>query len=283
MTMTTTTSDPRTRPTPLRASVGRTVRLGLSRGRLELKSFFRIKEAVVFTFAFPIMLLVLFGSIFQGTIEGSDVTYQQILVPGVIAAGIMSVTFSGLAAAVAIERDDGTIARLAGTPMPRGAYFIGKASMAFVCAVAETALMLAVGMVLFGVEPPTDAGRGALFVAIFVLGVAACSLIGIAFASLARTGKSAAAIVNPPFIFLQFISGVWIPAEQLPDPLRVLAALFPLKWMAQGFRSVFLPADFAGAEMTGSWQTPLTIGVLVAWVVAGFSLCLMTFRWTRAD
>ena len=109
-----------TRPTPVRASVGRTVRLGLSRGRLELKSFFRIKEAVVFTFAFPVMLLVLFGSIFPGTVEGSDVTYQQILVPGVIAAGIMSVTFWSLATAVAIERDDGTIARLAGTPMPRG-------------------------------------------------------------------------------------------------------------------------------------------------------------------
>ena len=83
--------------------------------------------------------------------------------------------------------------------------------MAFVCAVAETALMLAVGMVLFGVELPTDARRWALFVAIFVLGVAACSLIGIAFGILARTAKSAAAIVNPPFIVLQFISGVWIP------------------------------------------------------------------------
>ena len=51
-------SEPLVRPRPS------TVRLGLSRGRLELTSFFRTKEAVFFTFLFPILLLTLFGSIF---------------------------------------------------------------------------------------------------------------------------------------------------------------------------------------------------------------------------
>jgi len=260
-----------------------TLRLGLSRGRLELKSFFRSKEAVVFTFAFPIMLLLLFGSIFDGTIEGTDVDYKQVLVAGVIAAGVMSTSFSSLAMSIALERDDGTIKRLAGTPMPKAAFFIGKVVMTFVCATAETALLLVVGTALFGLQMPSDAGRWATFVAVFVLGVVACSLIGIAYGTIPRTGKSAAAIINPPFVILQFISGVWVLEAMLPTPLRALAAVFPLKWMAQGFRSVFLPDTFAVVEPSGSWQTPLTIGVLTAWVVGGSVLCLVSFRWKTRD
>ena len=75
-----------------------------------------------------------------------------------------------------------------------------------------------------------------------------CSLIGIAYGTIPRTAKSAAAIVNPPFVILQFISGVWVLDAMLPEPLRALGALFPLKWMAQGFRSVFLPDAFAAGR-----------------------------------
>jgi ABC-2 type transport system permease protein len=260
-----------------------TVHLGLSRGRLELSRFFRSKEAVVFTFAFPILLLLLFGTIFDGPVEGTDINYQQVLVAGVIGAGVMSVSFSSLAMSIALERDDGTIKRLAGTPMPKAAYFIGKVVLAFTSAVAETALLLVIGALLFGLRMPTDPSRWAIFATVFVLGVVACSLIGIAYGTLPRTAKSAAAVVNPPFVILQFISGVWVLEAMLPAPLRTLAALFPLKWMVQGFRSVFLPDAFATVESAGSWQTPLTIGVLAAWVVGGFVLCLVTFRWKTKD
>ena len=265
------------------APTSSTLRLGVTRGLLELKSFFRSKEAVVFTFAFPIMLLLLFGSIFGGTIDGTDVSYKQVLVAGVMASGIMSVTFSSLATSIAIERHDGTLKRLAGTPMPKGAYFIGKVVLTFVCAFAETALMLAISVPLFGLKLPGDATRWAIFAGVFVLGVVSCSLIGIAYGTLPRTAKSAPAIVNPPFVVLQFISGVWVLESQLPEGLRMVAAVFPLKWMAQGFRSVFLPDAFAAVEPAGSWQTPLTFAVLAAWCVGGFVLCLLTFRWKTKD
>ena len=280
MTITTTTAVAPARPTRPAPS---TVRLGLRRGGLELKSFFRSKEAVVFTFAFPIMLLLLFGTIFSGTIGDTGVDYRQVLVAGVIAAGVMSTTFSSLAMSIAIERDDGTIKRLAGTPMPKSAYFIGKIVLTSTSAVAETAIMLATGVALFGLQLPSDASDWAIFVVVFVLGVVSCSLIGIAYGSLPPTAKSAPAIVNPPFVILQFISGVWVLEAMLPDSLRAVAAIFPLKWMAQGFRSVFLPDSFAAVESAGSWQTPLTIGVLAAWVVGGSVLCLVSFRWKTKD
>jgi ABC-2 type transport system permease protein len=58
-----------------------------------------------------------------------------------------------------------------------------------------------------------------------------------------------------------------------------VAAIFPLKWMAQGLRSVFLPDALAAVEPAGSWELGRTALVLAAWCVAGLVLCVATFRW----
>jgi hypothetical protein len=71
--------------------------------------------------------------------------------------------------------------------------------------------------------------------------------------------------------------------SDLPTWLQHIAAIFPLKWMAQGMRSVFLPPEFEAAEVSGSWQHGLTAVVLVLWLIVGLVLCVRTFRWQRRD
>ena len=51
--------------------------LSFSRAALELRTFFRRREAVVFTFALPVILLIIFGSIFHGNVAGTDVSFRQ--------------------------------------------------------------------------------------------------------------------------------------------------------------------------------------------------------------
>jgi ABC-2 type transport system permease protein len=58
-----------------------------------------------------------------------------------------------------------------------------------------------------------------------------------------------------------------------------VAAFFPLKWMTQGLRSVFLPDALAAAEPAGSWEPGRVALVLLAWCVVGLVLCRLTFRW----
>jgi ABC-2 type transport system permease protein len=115
-----------------------------------------------------------------------------------------------------------------------------------------------------------------------VLGITACTLCGIAFSSLARTGRSAPAVVTPVAIVLQFISGVFFVFTDLPPWMQQIAALFPLKWMCQGMRSAFLPDSFASFEAAGSWELGKVALVLGAWCVGGLVLCLTTFRWTSS-
>lgn len=255
------------------------LRVGLRRGSIEIRQFMRERDAVVFTLGFPIGMMVLFASIFNGEIGNTGVDIRQVFVAGMIAAGIMSTSFQSLAISIAIERDDGTLKRLAGTPMPRASYFIGKVVLVLVTGLVETILLLAIGTAFFGLDLPSSAQRWITFGWVFVLSLVACSLLGIAMASVPRSGRAASAVVTPPFIVLQFISGVYIPFSELPTGLQQIASLFPLKWMCQGLRSVFLPDSFVGQEPAGSWEHGTIAVVLVAWCIGGLVLCVKTFRW----
>jgi ABC-2 type transport system permease protein len=63
--------------------------------------------------------------------------------------------------------------------------------------------------------------------------------------------------------------------------MQQVAAIFPLKWMTQGMRSVFLPDSFAAREVAGSWETERTFVILLAWLIAGIFLAIRTFKWSR--
>jgi ABC-2 type transport system permease protein len=90
-------------------------------------------------------------------------------------------------------------------------------------------------------------------------------------------------VVSPVVIVLQFISGIFFVYSALPAWMQNVASVFPLKWLAQGMRSVFLPDSFAAQEPGGSWQLPQAALVLAAWTVFGLILCTRTFRWMRRD
>jgi ABC-2 type transport system permease protein len=254
--------------------------LGWHRGLLELKAFFRERDAVIFTFALPAVLLALLGSLFSGVYEGSTVTSAQYLVPSMIAAGVASTTFVNLGISVAADREDGTLKRLRGAPMPATAYFLGKVIMVLAVTIAEVIILCGIGVLMFDITMPTDPTKWATLTWIFLLGVTACSFLGIAASTLAGSERSAGAVMNLPYITLSFISGIfYTPISALPDSLLTTGSLFPLKWMAQGFRSVFLPDTILTQEVTNSWELPRTALILTTWCIGGLILCLTTFRW----
>ncbi|MCT9929089.1 ABC transporter permease [Planotetraspora sp. A-T 1434] len=276
-----TTAAPRTAAAPPMPSA---LKVGLARAAIETKMFFREKDAVVFTFSFPIILLVLFGSIFSGSLKGTGLTVSQLYTAGLIGAGVMGAGFQNLGIGIATERQDGTLKRLAGTPMPRSAYFIGKILNVLVIAFLEVVILLAIGVLMYDLELPREASKWVTFGWVFVLGVSAAALLGVAASSLPRSAKSAAAVISMPFVVLQFISGVYIPFTEMPTWLINVASVFPLKWMCQGFRSVFLGDAGATLELTKSYELDRVALVLGAWLVGGLVLCLTTFRWkSRRD
>lgn len=260
------------------------LRVGMGRAGIELKMFFREKQAVAFVFALPGIMLVLLGSIFRGSAVGHGVSVGELFAAGLIGGGIMSTSYQNLGMSIAIERDRGMLKRLRGTPMPGAAYFIGKTCLVLASTVAETVILIVVGKLVDHLQLPDSAGRWWTFIWVFILGTVTCTLLGIAASSVPRSARSATAVITLPFVVLQFMSGVYVPFTFVPPWLRDVASIFPLKWICQGLRSVFLPAKAAALEPAGSWEHGRTALVLAAWVVAGLLLCLTTFRWqSRRD
>lgn len=269
-------------PVARRNTVALTLRLGMGRAKMELRQFYRTPELVFFTFLLPVLFVVIFSTVFSGDIEGprgQTVPFSQYFVAGMIAAGVVSTTFTSLATTISIERSDGLLKRLAGTPLPRASYFMGKIVLAAITSAIQAAIILTIGATLYGVELPTDPMTWAVFGWVLILGVASCSLLGIAYTRLIPEGSAANAIVQPPYLTLQFISGVFFAYSQIPSGLKLVASLFPLKWMVQGFRYVFLPDWVAVEDYGGSWNLEQVAAALVGWTIGAFVLCIVFFRW----
>jgi ABC-2 type transport system permease protein len=258
-------------------------RVTRARLRDELRSFFREPAAVGFTLLFPVVMLVLFGSIFSEQMEHTGVSVSQLYVAGILGSSLMSVGFTSLAIGVAVEREQGMLKRLAGTPMPKAAYFLAKIGRVWIIGVLEVAILLAVGVTMFQLSLPTDPERWLTFVWVFGLGSAAATLLGLAVGGMIRSAKAAPAILNVPFVVLQFISGVFLPEKLLPEGVRAVASALPLRWMCKGMRSVFLPDSFLSVEAGRSWQHGLMALMLIGWCVVGALLTMRTFHWVERE
>ena len=257
-----------------------TLKIGISRGFLEVKQFMRQRESVVFTLLFPVLLLLIFGSVFKDEIA-PGVTFSQYFVAGMIASGLVNTGFQQLAITIPMERDDGTLKRLRGTPAPASSYFIGKIILVFVSMSIQVILLLIFGVLLYGIALPSDSAHWITFIWVMLLGLISSTLLGIACSSVPKSGRGASAVVSPIVIILQFFSGVFFVFTQLPSWMQNFAAIFPLKWLTQGMRAVFLPDSFAAQEVAGSWELGKIALFLGIWSIAGFFLALKTFRWEK--
>jgi ABC-2 type transport system permease protein len=260
----------------------RAVRLGFMRGGLEIRQFYRHRPQLAFVFAMPIIMLVLLSSVFASSGTQDGATIQQLFLSGMLGLGVLGSSFQTLAGQIGGERRYGGLKRLRAMPMPKSSYFIGKTLMVLAVNFAQTAVLLAVASMFLHVSLPTSIGHWLTFLWVYLLGITSCALLGIAYSSLLRDGQSGALIILPMTI-LQFISGAYIIFSQLPKGLQDVAALFPLKWLCQGLRSVFLPQSFTQLEPAGTWEHGRVALVLGTWAVAGMILCLTTFRWKGRD
>lgn len=250
----------------------------IGRARIEILLTFRDRRTITFTVLLPLILLIVLSSLVHpGDLHG--ITFAQYLTSGMIASGLVYGGFQGLGISIPEERSNGTLKRLYGTPMPRSAYFAGKVCDVVVIYIVQIVLMLGVGAIAYGVTIPTAPDKIFTFLWLSALALVTFTTLGIAFSSLAKTGQAAAAIATPLVLFLQFTSGVFFVVTTEPTWMRTIASIFPLRWLCQGMRSVFLPASYGHQEIGGGYHLQQVALIMGVWAVVGLVLCFRTFRW----
>ena len=254
--------------------------IGLSRIGPELKMFYRRPEQMVLTFSLPAVICILLGSIFSTKLPQAQTSTGAVIAASMLAYGILSTSFINLGISIAGDRDTGALRRLRGTPTTALSYFVGKIALVAIASLAEAVVLLAVGLLFFQLHLPTTLFGWFTMTWVFLLGIVSCSLLGIFISNLASNAVAAAVVTNGPAVALQFVSGTYVPLTVLPQWMLILGSIFPVKWMAQGFRSVLLPSQMAAFEPAGNWEHWHIFFVLTAWTIGGLAACLAVFRWS---
>jgi ABC-2 type transport system permease protein len=243
--------------------------------RYDQKAFWRNPASVFFTVMFPVVLLLIFATVFgDQTVEvRGGVKTTTYYVPAIITLSVISATMQSLAMSLVIAREDGRLKRSRGTPMPPWVFIAGRVGNSIVVALIMLALLAAIGRVLYGVDIPWER-LPAILVAL-VVGAAAFCCLGIALTAAIPSQDAAAPIVNALLLPLYFLSGVFIPDDQLPSGVIHFADLFPVRHFFEAFFDAYVPPAGSGAGI--SWGN---LAVVAVWGVAGLLLSVRYFRWT---
>lgn len=268
--------------------------LTLNQLRLEQKSYWRNKQAAMFTFAMPLFFVLIFPSLITYDVA-PGLNFKQYFVSGMIAVALLSSSYSSTAIGLSFQRDDLVLKRLRGTPLGIGSLFGAKILNLVFVGIAQVFLVLMVGRLVYGIGFPKN---WIPFIIFCLIGITAFSMIGIAYTGLVPNADSAPAIVQLPFIVLQFISGVFFSFNESPKWLQWIADIFPLRWMVDGMRAAYLgldfvngktetvkgqaeyvPAQVSGLEaLTSQWKGLLIIGL---WFLGAALFARKYFRWER--
>ncbi|HSO52549.1 MAG TPA: ABC transporter permease [Actinomycetes bacterium] len=241
--------------------------------RHQNKLFLRNPFSAFFSLAFPLMFLLLLGSLNSGqTLEArGGIPYIQFLTPGLLAFAVVSTCYTGLVTGVAMNRDMGILKRVRGTPLPASVYVAARMLSSVWFSVVSAVLMVGVGVVLFDLEVVWRMLPAA--VGTLLLGAACFCALGMAVAALVPNGEAAPAVANFTVLPVVFISDLFFPMDAAPAWLRALGSVFPVKHFALALEATFNPL------VTGSGWSWGHLAVVALWGLAGVLVAVRKFQW----
>lgn len=249
--------------------------LAVAQLRYEQKVFWRNIGAAFFTFAFPVLLLVLFGALLgsHGETAPGGTPGIQYYTPAIAACGVMSACFVSIALTVTFRRETGLLKKVRGTPLPPLSYFSGLAASAVINATVIVTLIITVGAASYGATMPRD--RAAPIITLLARTAAFCTL-ALAVTTFNPNLDAAPAVVNLISLALLVISGGFTPLAS-PSVLSQIAQIFPPRHL--------LLASHATYQTSGPASFPWWhVSVIATWGTPSLATTLRHFRWdTRPD
>ncbi len=237
------------------------------------RAFWRNPSSAFFTFAFPLLFLVIFAALFGNDvtrIAGVRVTGATFYVAGMATFGIVTACYTNIAMSVTYQRDAGVLKRVAGTPLPGRIYLLGRVLHAMLIGIVLVALCTAFGSVVYGAGVPQLGDAGRLLLAV-VVGGASFAALGLACTTIVPNADAAPAIVNATVLPVLFLSDVFINTTQAPAWVQWVGKVFPVKHLAELVRSAFVPQ-----ATPWDWTNLL---IVMAWGLGGLVVAVRWFRW----
>ena len=236
------------------------------------KAYWRNPASAFFTFAFPLMFLVIFTSLLGNghiPIGALDVRQSTYYVAAMGAFAVITACYTNIAMNVTFQRDLGILKRIRGTPIPSGLYLGARVVHALLMAVLLVVITAAFGAAFYHAHIPSGMTL-VRFLVMLVVGAGSFAALGFAVTGLVPNSDAAPAVVNASILPLLFLSGIFIPiGNKSPAWIRWIAKIFPISHFAKGMEAGFLGTTF-------SWNDVLIVAL---WGVAGLVFAVRHFSW----
>ncbi len=236
--------------------------------RTEQLLFWRNREAAFFTFFLPIIFFLVFGSIY-GSDTISGIKGAAFLEAGMIGYGVASTAFAGLAITMVIRRESGVLKRIRATPLPPATYLVAVLVSTFVTFLIESALIIGIGRLLFGVRFPD---RPISLLVALAIGAAAFAALGLGLTGAVRSAEGSSAVVNFVYLPMAIISGTFFSPNRYPGFLKAIADVLPLTYFTKLVRDLMVRHEHL-------WNDLGAIAVVLVWGVIGLVAAIRSFRW----
>jgi ABC-2 type transport system permease protein len=231
--------------------------------RLERRMFWRNPTAAFFGFLLPLLLLAMFGALFD------DQQDLNVIVPGIAGMSVMAATFVSLTYYMVFLRERGILKRLRGTPLPSSAYLAGIAANAVANTVLQVGIVIVAGKLFFGIPWPGDWFALLVFLAV---GVVCFSSLGVSLSHAIPNSESAPAYVNAVFLPMILLAGVFYDDEEAPAFLRDIAEVMPLKHLIDGMSGAMVHGEGVADHL-------VALVALALWAAVGILLAVRGFSW----
>jgi ABC-2 type transport system permease protein len=192
-------------------------------------------------------------------------TTSDIMIPGLCGVVLVFVGTIITSLGVVRERQSGTLEQLAVMPLRPRDVFLGKIVPYFLVAAVDLAIVLAVGIAIFGVPfrgNPAVFGLGALLFLFVTLGV------GVLISSVSQNQGQAIQLAVMTLLPQVLLSGLIFPLTSIAPGVRWISYLLPLTYFNQISRGVMLRAE----PIAALWPPFLFLALLGAVVVTGATL-----------
>jgi ABC-2 type transport system permease protein len=215
---------------------------------VEMKLFSREPITVIFSLAFPLVMLLVLAGVFGNEAESEfrDAIPVDYYVPGYLSVVIASVGLIGLPVHLATYRERGILRRLSASSVSPWSLFAAQVTVSFAIAVAGSVLLVVAAALIYDAQLPESPAR-----LVLAFGVSTLSFVSLGFliGTLLASARAAQAVGLLLFLPMWMLSGAGPPREVMGEGMRVISDALPLTYVVTSLQDAWLGLGSSVTEL----------------------------------
>jgi len=206
---------------------------------VEMKLFSREPITVIFSLAFPLVMLLVLAGVFGNEVdpEFRDAIPVDYYVPGYLAIVIASIGLIGLPVHLAAYRERGILRRFRASSVSPWSLFAAQVTVSFVLAVVGSVLLVVAAVVIYDAQLPESPAR--LLLA-FVISTLSFVSLGFLIGTLLASARAAQAVGLLLFLPMWLLSGAGPPRGVMGGAMRAISDVLPLTYVVTSLQDAWL-------------------------------------------